>query len=123
LVPAREREVIILRIAWRTRSIYEFGVHTILGKQAGLRDEEIRRIGSRLVEENWSEKDLALLKMTDEIWAEDFVSDSTWAQLEKEWVAAELIELVVMAGFYRLAGTFLNTMRVPQEAGVPGWPE
>jgi hypothetical protein len=33
-----------------------------------------------------------------------------------------LVELVVVAGFYRLVSGFLNTMGVQLDAGVPGWP-
>src|SRR5215813_10048108 len=44
LLPARERELVILRTGWRTRCEYEFGQHTLLGRQAGLTDEEIRRV-------------------------------------------------------------------------------
>jgi hypothetical protein len=35
---------------------------------------------------------------------------------------AELVELVICAGFYRLVSGFLNTMGIPLDDGVPGWP-
>lgn len=41
LVPAREREIVILRIGWRAKAVYEFGQHTIIGKAEGLTDPEI----------------------------------------------------------------------------------
>src|SRR2546423_12722776 len=44
LLPARERELVILRTGWRTRCEYEFGQHTVLGRRAGLDDDEIRRV-------------------------------------------------------------------------------
>ena len=40
-LPAREREIVILRVGWNARSVYEFGQHTVIGRQAGLTDAEI----------------------------------------------------------------------------------
>ena len=34
-----------------------------------------------------------------------------------------LVELVVVAGFYRMVSGFLNSAGVQLDAGVPGWPE
>ena len=41
LLPPREREIVILRIGWNAQAKYEFGQHTIIGKQCGLTDDEI----------------------------------------------------------------------------------
>ncbi|MDQ3012738.1 MAG: carboxymuconolactone decarboxylase family protein, partial [Acidobacteriota bacterium] len=43
-LPAREREMLILRIGWLCRSEYEWGQHVLIGSQAGLTNEEIERI-------------------------------------------------------------------------------
>ena len=40
-LPARERELLILRIAWLQRGEYEWGQHSQIGKDAGLTDVEI----------------------------------------------------------------------------------
>ncbi|MEZ5229575.1 MAG: carboxymuconolactone decarboxylase family protein [Acidimicrobiales bacterium] len=49
LIPAREREIVILRVGWNAQAVYEFGQHTLIGKQTGLTDDEIAAIagGSR----------------------------------------------------------------------------
>src|SRR5258708_31780192 len=41
VLPAREREIVILRIGWRAGSEDEFGQHTVIGKAAGLTDDEV----------------------------------------------------------------------------------
>ncbi|MBV9293500.1 MAG: carboxymuconolactone decarboxylase family protein, partial [Frankiales bacterium] len=43
-LPARERELVILRVGFRAQSEYEFGQHTVIGRDAGLTDEEIERL-------------------------------------------------------------------------------
>jgi 4-carboxymuconolactone decarboxylase len=119
LVPARARELVILRMAWLTRCEYEFGVHVVLGRQAGLSDAEIAALAGQLVDEHWAAPDLALLRMTDELWAADSITDRTWHDLAVTWSPAGLVDLVVLAGFFRMSDAFLNALRVQPEAGMP----
>jgi hypothetical protein len=60
--------------------------------------------------------------MCDELCARDCVSDDVWGRLAAVHAPDVLVELVVVAGFYRLVSGFLNTMGVQLDAGVPGWP-
>jgi alkylhydroperoxidase family enzyme len=60
--------------------------------------------------------------MADELCADNCVSDATWQALTKTWNEAELVELVMVAGVYRLVSGFLNTMGVELDADTPGWP-
>jgi len=41
LLPAREREIVILRVGWNCQSVYEFGQHTIIGERVGLSLDEV----------------------------------------------------------------------------------
>ena len=43
-IPAREREIAILRTGWLCQSEYEWAQHEIIGAEAGLTPEEIERI-------------------------------------------------------------------------------
>ncbi len=120
LVPAREREVVILRIGWRAKAVYEFGQHTIIGKAEGLSDAEIAGLAGR--DHQWSDRDAALISLADDLADDDCVSDTTWRALAATWTDAEIIELIVTAGFYRLVSGVLNSTGVPLDDGVPGWP-
>ena len=121
LVPAREREIVILRTAWRTRSVYEFGQHTRLGRQAGLSEEEIARVTEE-DRDGWAAGDADLLSMVDELHAGDRVTDERWSRLAGRWSPAQLLELVALVGFYRMTAGILNSTGVEPEPGVPGWP-
>ncbi len=123
LLPAREREIVILRIGWLARAEYEVGQHTIMGRDAGLSDDEIRRLTLPVDAGGWDESDRLLVAMADELADDDCVSDATWAGLAERWSAAQLIELLVVAGFYRLVSGFLNSTGIGREAGVPGFPD
>lgn len=122
VLPARERELVILRVGWNCRSVYEFGQHTLIGREAGLTDEEIAALATTRAAGPWSTEDEALIALADEICADDCASAVTFAALRRRWNDAELVELVALVGFYRMVSGFLNTMGVEPEEGLPGWP-
>jgi len=122
LLPAREREIVILRIGWNCRSVYEFGQHTLLGRDAGLTEAEIAALATTRATGPWSPQEEALIGLADELCADDCVGDTTFDALRRRWNDAEIVELVALAGFYRMVSGLLNTLGVEPEPGVPGWP-
>jgi 4-carboxymuconolactone decarboxylase len=119
-LPDRQREIVILRAAWRARSIYEFGQHTLLGREAGLTEVEIGALaGGR---HDWSAEDQALISAADQVDAAARVDLPTWEALVETHGSATAIEVVFLAGFYRMLAGFLNTVEVELDPGVPGWP-
>jgi alkylhydroperoxidase family enzyme len=121
-LPPREREIVILRTGWRSGSEYEFGQHTLIGRQAGVTDAEIARLADAGAGE-WAEDDRALIAMVDELCTDDMVSDATWRSLASRWSDAQLLELLVLTGYYRLVSGLLNSAAVALEVQTPGWPE
>ncbi|MCP5027328.1 MAG: carboxymuconolactone decarboxylase family protein [Actinomycetia bacterium] len=122
LLPVREREIVILRVGWNAQSRYEFGQHTVIGRQCGLSDDEILRLTLPADEGAWSPDDQALVDLCDDLQSDDCVSADTWARLSSRWNDAEMIELVVTAGFYRMVSGFLNSTGVELDEGVPDFP-
>lgn len=120
-LPERERELLILRVGWRCGSEYEFGQHTLIGRRAGLADDEIRRLAIEGVD-GWSDDDAALVRAVDELVADHAVGDETWAALRRRWDDQQVIDLVFAVGQYVLVSMALNTFRVQRDEGVPGWP-
>jgi len=121
-VPARAREIVILRVGWRCGSEYEFGQHTVIGLGTGLNDAEIARLATEGTD-GWSPDDEALVLLADELCANDVVGDETWRRLATSWSDAQLLELLVLAGYYRLVSGMLNSAGVPLEPTTPGWPD
>jgi hypothetical protein len=60
--------------------------------------------------------------MVDELWDTDRISDFTWQTLAGQWNQRQLLELVMLHGFYRMTASFLNSIGVEREDGVPSWP-
>lgn len=122
VLPAREREIVILRVGWRCGSEYEFGQHTVIGGSVGLTDGEIARLAD-CGHGEWDEGDRALVALADELCESDVVSEDTWRALSQRWSDAELLELLVLAGFYRLVSGMLNSAGVALEPQTPAWPD
>jgi 4-carboxymuconolactone decarboxylase len=121
-LPARERELLILRIGWLCQAGYEWGQHVVIGKGAGLTDEEIARIPQGPDAEGWSPADRALLRATDELHDDAFISDATWAELAGSWSTQQLIDLVFTVGQYNLVSMALNSLGVQPEPGLAPLP-
>ena len=122
-VPARERELVILRVGANARAEYEFGQHTVIGRDCGLTDDEIAALTREPDAHPWSDDDRALIALADDLHADDCVTDSTWAALTTRWDDAQLVELLIVAGFYRLVSGFLNSTGVQLDDGIPGVPD
>lgn len=122
VLPEREREIVILRVGFRAASEYEFGQHTRIGTEAGLTADEIARLADS-GGGSWNDDDAALVTMVDELCEDDLVSEQTWQRLRGRWSEAEVLELLVLAGYYRLVSGMLNSVGVALEPTTPGWPE
>jgi alkylhydroperoxidase family enzyme len=121
-IGARERELLILRTGWLCRAEYEWGQHVLVARQAGLRDDEIRRIGEG-PDAAWDPFDAALLRAADELHSDQMISDATWRELAKRYDTQQLIDVVFTVGQYTLVSMALNTLGVQRDAGVPGFEE
>jgi 4-carboxymuconolactone decarboxylase len=121
-LPARDREILILRIGWLCQSVYEFGQHTVVGKQAGLTDEEILRITKGPEAPGWSALDRALLRATDELHRDAFITDNTWKALSANYNENQLIDVIFTVGQYVLVSMALNSLGIQLDPGIPGFP-
>src|SRR5436309_4902958 len=92
-LPARDRELLILRTGWNTRAAYEWDQHARIGRQSGLSDEEIARIPKGPDAEGWSELDALLLRAADELHDDACLTDATWAALSKQYDQMQVIEV------------------------------
>lgn len=119
----RDRELAILRVGWLCRAGYEWGQHVLIAREAGLGDDEIERVADGPEAPGWSEAERALLQATDELHADAFVGDATWAALARHYDTRQLLDLVFTVGQYQLVSMALNTLGVQPEPGVPGLPE
>jgi 4-carboxymuconolactone decarboxylase len=122
-LPPRLREIVILRVAWRTRSVYEWGQHVRIGRASDLSDHEIYALATEAAGQGWSDAERVAITVVDELCAGDDVTDETWAAATVHWADTEVIELILLVGNYRMLAGFLNAARVEPEPGREGFPE
>jgi len=121
---ARDRELVIMRTAWRCGCEYEWGQHLRGASQAGVTGEEVAQLSRTTVDDNaFSRFDRALVAAADELHDDSEISDATWAVLESQYDPAELIELCVLVGQYHMVAYLLRSLRIQREPGVGGFPE
>lgn len=117
----REREILILRIGWLCQAEYEWGQHVLIGKQAGLSDEEICRIKEGANATGWSSLDSSLLKATDELHEDAFISDETWNALSEQYSTKQMMDVVFTVGQYNMVSMALNSFGVQLDEGIKGF--
>jgi alkylhydroperoxidase family enzyme len=119
-VPARERELAVLRIGWLLRAPYEWGEHVDIGQRYGVTKEEIERVTQGSGAPGWTEHEAAILRAVEEMLSNLTVSDATWATLAKTWDDQQLLEFPMMVGQYVCTAIVQNTLRIRLEEGNPG---
>jgi 4-carboxymuconolactone decarboxylase len=122
----RLRELIILRTGWRTGSEYEFCQHVGISRQLKMSDEEILGVRDPANCKAYDDVDRAVIALADELHDNAEVSAATWSVLEKFFSSAELVELIMVSGFWRMMAGFLKTAKIPLDPIDPtitGWPE
>lgn len=121
-IPARDRELLILRTGWNCRSEYEWAQHVVIGLEAGLTGEEIDRVPAGPDAPGWEPFDATLLRAADELHGDWCISDATWVGLGERYHTAQLIELPMLVGHYHMVAMTLNSLGVQLDEGLDGFP-
>jgi 4-carboxymuconolactone decarboxylase len=121
-LPARERELVILRTAWNCQAVYEWGHHVEIGLESGVTHDDIERIPAGPDAAGWADRERHLLRATDELHHDQCITDGTWTGLQATFDEQQLLDLVFLVGQYHLVSMALNSFGVPREEGVPGFP-
>jgi len=116
-LPARERELVILRIGFLCKAGYEWTQHVPIGQRAGLTDDEVARIKLGADAPGWSAADQALLRASDELHHDQFITSDTWAALKAHFTDKQCMDVVFTAGQYTQVSMILNTFGVQLDAG------
>lgn len=116
-LPLRDREIVIDRVCARCGAEYEWGVHVAAFAQAaGLGEPQIAAIADPAADlDVLPERDRLLVRMVDQLHETSTVSDELWAELAATWSPPQLIELLMLAGWYRAISYVCNATRVPLE--------
>lgn len=115
-LPEREREIVILRTGYLCKSGYEWTQHVVIGKRSGLSDDEIARI-KKGAGAGWNAADAALLRASDELHADQFISNGTWAALGQHFTQKQCMDVVFTVGQYTQVSMILNSFGIQLDEG------
>ena len=117
-LPARDREILILRIGWLCRSEYEWSQHVTIGKECGLTDADIRKISEGREAEGIEAFDALLLEAVDDLHEDAMIKQETWDKLSQRYNRQQLIDIIFTVGQYNLVSMALNSLGVQLEQGL-----
>lgn len=120
-LPMRQRELIIDRVTARCGCEYEWGVHlAFFGDRVGLTASQKRWLSHGTSDDPcWPSEEAALLRAVDELHDAANISDTTWTDLTSTFSAEQILDLLMLAGWYHAISYAANAARIPLEDGVP----
>lgn len=119
-LPRADTELVVLRVAWNTRSEYERRAHLGLASAAGLSDEQIDRLGANQPDGGlFSPHQLHLIGAVDELHDRRVLSESTFSVLSQTYDEAQMIELCMLAGQYEMLAMTLNSLGIQPDPPRP----
>ncbi|MEJ8852757.1 hypothetical protein [Variovorax rhizosphaerae] len=113
----RQREIVIHRTTALCKSEYEWGVHvTLFSRHVGLTPEQVKATVTGLANEAcWSAEDQVLLRLCDSLHEHADIHGRLWDALRRYFAEEAIIELLMLAGFYRTVSYLTNGLRMPLE--------
>jgi alkylhydroperoxidase family enzyme len=114
----RNRELMLLRVAWRTGARYEWVHHVLLASRYGITDDDIDAIVQERMSPSWTVAEHALIVATDEMLDSYRVSEHTWRRLEKHFIVEQLVEIPFVVGTYTCLAMAFNSWNLREESDV-----
>jgi 4-carboxymuconolactone decarboxylase len=114
----RQRELMVLRVAWRTRSTYEWVQHLKLGERYAITRDDLEAIAAGTTPDTWTPLERDLVAATDQLIDNARIDDDTWTRLAEQLDERQLVEVVFNVGTYTCLAMAFNTFGLELDAGL-----
>ena len=116
----RQREIVIDRVTASCGAEYEWGVHvSVYADKAGLDRAQIASLTTGGPEDEcWTDEERVLIRLCDNLHGSSSVDDGLWSELAALHSEEAIIELLMLAGFYRTVSYLVNGLHLPLEPGT-----
>ncbi|HMB58392.1 MAG TPA: carboxymuconolactone decarboxylase family protein [Xanthomonadales bacterium] len=106
---ARDRELVILRVAYALRSPYEWDSHVERGYAAGLSLEEIDRVRQGATADGWSESESVLLAAVDDCLEARCIKPDTLQRFSRFYSNKQALDVIAIHSLYVMLGVIIAT--------------
>lgn len=116
-IAPREREIVIDRVCARCGCEYEWGVHVAsYAARVGFTDAQVAAtLHEDAGPDTWSERERLLIRFVDALHDTAQVSDALWSAMRVHWSENQMLQLLVLAGWYHAISYVANVARTPLE--------
>jgi 4-carboxymuconolactone decarboxylase len=114
----RARELMLLRVAWRTKALYEWVHHVRLAPSYGVTPQDIDAITCGVDADAWTPLERDLVEATDQLLDHYRINDDTWARLAGQLDERQLVEIPFVVGTYTCLAMAFNSWGLQVESGV-----
>jgi alkylhydroperoxidase family enzyme len=119
-LPRRDTELVILRVAWRCRSAYEWHQHVPIALRMGLTPDEVASVADGPPTDGLTQRQRTLLTVSDELLAQRALSDATWRAVQATLHQRETIELCLLIGHYQGLASAIGGLGIQIEPDTGG---
>ncbi|OBJ03957.1 carboxymuconolactone decarboxylase [Mycobacterium alsense] len=120
-LPARLRELAILRVALSRRSAFFWGEHVKVASDGGVSADDIERLARG--NDGFDGADRLILDATDELLAQGSADASTWHRLSDRLGTHQAMEFIFVVGTYVMLTMAFDTWRLTPPAGSGTLPD
>lgn len=121
----RQREIAIDRTCALNKSEYEWGVHVaVFARPARLSEEEVgATVQGDAASTCWSPPEQVLITAVDALHHRATLSDEEFAALSVHYDEAQILEIMLLCGFYRTVSYLANGLKLPLEEKAARFPQ
>jgi len=114
----RQREIVIGRVTALSGSEYEWGVHAaFFAQRAGLDPAMLYALVHGTADDPcWAPEETLLIRACDALHVRSDIDDGLWGALCEHFSEMALMEVLMLAGFYRTVSYLTNALRLPLES-------
>ena len=118
---ARQRELIVLRVAWRYGSEHQWTHHVLSGRKIGMTDAEFSALEQAGLSCIWNADDQALVSAVDQLCDCGQIDDATWAVLAAGNDQHTLMDMLYAVGLFTMNAWAFNAMGIQLEPDVASY--
>lgn len=117
----RQRELIVLRIAWRYNSAHQWTHHVLSGRKIGMVDAEFDALSAAGPSPIWSAEEQAIIDAVDQLCADGQINNLTWETLAQSMDTHKLMDLLYAIGLFTMNAWAFNAMGIELEPDVAAY--